>query len=114
MRGYYGNVAFPPRNQPELPFHAADGLTGGLPDVRTEMLRSMALIRRSGLAIKAPSFPYQSGAFCLPTKFAEEIKGSTPMGPATYPTTGFAPPAPACPGSAGPRWIAAMAAALAV
>jgi hypothetical protein len=49
MRGYYGNVAFPPRNQPELPFQAGDGLTGGLPDVGTEISRIMALIRRSRL-----------------------------------------------------------------
>ncbi|SHN71791.1 Invasion protein IalB, involved in pathogenesis [Bradyrhizobium erythrophlei] len=113
MRGYYGNVAFPPRNQPKLPFHTGDGLTGGLLDVGTEISRIMALIRRSGRPVSHQGAVIAVSVGCvlfLPTKFAEEIKGSTPMGPSKHPTTSSAAPR----GSAGARWIAAMAAASAV
>src|SRR3569832_1018917 len=112
MRGYYGDVAFPLRNRPNFPFPARHGLTGGLPDVGTEKSRLRGLIRRPRVA--------QSGGqpsrrrHCrisrvdqfLPTKFAEEIKGSSLMGPSKYPTS-----------TAGLRslhhWTAGLAAVLA-
>ena len=48
MRGYYADAAFPPRNQPNFRFHAGDGLTGGLPDVGTELSFVRGLIREGG------------------------------------------------------------------
>jgi invasion protein IalB len=116
MRGYYADVAFPPRNQPNFPFHAGDGLTGGLPDVRTETAFLGGLIRRWiwHPAQDQPSWrrhlPYQSGTSVLPVKFAEEIKGSTLMGPSKYPTTSSSSRRRAV----GPGWAGGIAATLAI
>src|SRR3569832_378276 len=93
MRGYYGDVAFPLRNRPNFPFPARHGLTGGLPDVGTEKSRLRGLIRRPRVA-QGGGQPSRR-RHCrisrvdqfLPTKFAEEIKGSSLMGPSKYTTS---------------------------
>src|ERR1700755_3583919 len=107
MRGYYEIVAFPPRNQPDLPFHAADGLTGGLPDVRAETLRlrepdspiaasqSIWCPRRCWSAIKAPSLPYQSGTSDDVNEICRRSQGIDPDG---APETPDQPSRPSPPG----------------
>jgi invasion protein IalB len=98
MRGYYADAAFPPRNQPNLRFHAGDGLTGGLPDVGTDPIWEWGLIRRSRPAW-TPGQPSrrrhcrisQVGYVRFANEFAEEIKGSTLMGPSKYPNSSSSP-----------------------
>jgi invasion protein IalB len=65
-------------------------------------------------AIKAPSLPYQSGTSFLPTKFAEEIKGSTLMELSKHPTDSSIPSRSWRRGPAGSRRIGGLAVALAI
>jgi invasion protein IalB len=117
MRGYYGDAAFPPRNQPNLPFRRGHGLTGRLPDVGTEMAFLGGLIRR-WIRLSPRRTSLHGAVICRisrvrpsqPMKFAEEIKGSTLMGPPKHPTTSSAPLRLGRRGSVRFRWVSGIAA----